>query len=286
MRSKFKIFLLSENSKFFYRLNKELSTLNIELDILNIGDKIPNLPCLILTTSEEVNKFKNPNEKIVKIHAFTQESNFHKYILKIMAVYYIGYKEEYSELTFSLDPGTKHIGLAVFLDDYYLNSHTFYDIDALVKAISNYIEFLQKEGSDIMKLTFKFGMGVFSTALELVSNIYAHLKGRKNINAFLIDESKSSKIKIYGKGKKIQKDEVSALILALRDGIEINNENYVKIFNDLKSKKIKLIQYENHFLKENGDSIEFLKKMIMKLLNRESSLSKSSTILLEQNHFK
>ena len=281
-----KIFLLSENSKFFYRLNKELTSLNIAFNILNIRDKIPNLPCLILTTSEEVNKFENPNEEIVKIHAFTQENNFDKYVLKILAVYHIGYKEEYSELTFSLDPGTKHIGLAVFLDDYYLNSHTFYNVEALVKTIGNYVEFLHNDSGDIMNLTFKFGMGVFSTALELVSNLYTYFKERKNMKGFLIDESKSSKIHIYGQGKKIPKDEVSALILALRDGIEINNENFVKIFNHLKSKKIKLIHYENHFLKENGDSNEFLKKMIVRLLNRESSLSKSSTILLEQNHLK
>ncbi len=259
--------------------------MNIAFKILNIGDKIPNLPCIILTTLEEINNFENPNEKIVHIHAYTQNNNFDKYILKILAAYHIDYKEEYSELTFSLDPGTKHIGLAVFLDDYYLNSHTFYDVDTLIEEISNYIEFLQKEGGDIMKLTFKFGIGVFSTALELVSNVYTFLKDRKYMKVFLIDESKSSKINfISGQEKKIPKDEVSALILALRDGIEINNQNYVKIFNDIKNKRIKLIHFKNHFQKENGESNDSLKKTIIKLLNRESSLSKSSSNLLEQLH--
>jgi len=97
-----KIFLLSENSKFFYKLNKELTSLNIAFKILNIEDKIPNLPCLILTTSEELEKFENPNDDIVKIHAFTQEDDFKKYVLKILAVYHIGFKEKYTELTFSL----------------------------------------------------------------------------------------------------------------------------------------------------------------------------------------
>ena len=73
-----KIFLLSEDSKFFYRLNKELTSLNIAFNILNIGDKIPNFPCLILTTSEEVDKFENPNEDVVKFHAFTHKNNFSK----------------------------------------------------------------------------------------------------------------------------------------------------------------------------------------------------------------
>jgi hypothetical protein len=281
-----KIFLLSEDSKFFYRLNKELTSLNVAFDILNIGDKIPNLPCLILTTSEEVDKFENPNDDIIKIHAFTQKNNFSRYILKILASFYIGYKEEYSELTFSLDPGTKHIGLAVFLDDYYLNSHTFFNINALFKKIRDYVEFLQENSGEMRNLKFKFGMGVFSTALELVSNLYAYFKEQNNMRVFLIDEAKSSKIKIYGHRKKIPKDEVSALILSLRDGIEITHENYVKIFSDIKSNKIKLIHYNNHFIKDNGDSNLILKNVIVKLLNRENSLSKSTVILLEQLKYK
>ena len=281
-----KIFLLSEDSKFFYRLNKELTSLNIAFNILNIGDKIPNLPCLILTTSEEVDKFENPNENIVKIHAFTQRNNFSRYVLRILASYHIEYKEEYSELTFSLDPGTKHIGLAVFLDDYYLNSHTFFNMDALFRKISDYVEFIQENSSETKNLTFKFGMGVFSTALELVSNLYAHFKEQNNMKVYLIDETKSSKINIYGQRKKIPKDEVSALILSLRDGIEITRENYVKIFSDIRSNKIKLIHYNNHFIKENGDSNQILKNLIVKLLNRENSLSKSTVILLEQLQYK
>jgi len=281
-----KIFLLSEDSKFFYRLNKELTSLNIAFNILNIGDKIPNFPCLILTTSEEVDKFENPNEDIVKIHAFTHKKNFSRYVLRILASYHIGYKEEYSELTFSLDPGTKHIGLAVFLDDYYLNSHTFFNIDALFKKIGDYVEFLQKNSSEMRNITFKFGMGVFSTALELVSNLYAYFKEQNNMRVFLIDEAKSSKIKIYGQRKRIPKDEVSALILSLRDGIEITRKNYVKIFSDIKTNKINLIHYNNHFMKENGDSNQILKNLIVKLLSRENSLSKSTVILLEQLQYK
>ena len=277
------IFLLSENLNFFYRLNKELTSLNIAFKILNVGDKIPNLPCLILTTSEEFEKFENPNEDNVKFYSYANDDNFNKYILRVLAAYHIGYKEEYSELTFSLDPGTKHIGLVVFLDDYYLNSHTFFNVDALFKAIRDYVEFLQKDSGDMMNLTFKFGMGVFSTALELVSNLYTYFKERRSMRVYLIDESKSSKINIYGQRKKIPKDEVSALILSLREGIEINNKNYVKIFSDIKSNKIKLIHYNTQ---ENGDSIEFLKNIVVKLLNREYSLSKSSVILFEQLQFK
>ena len=60
----------------------------------------------------------------------------------------------------------------------------------------------------------------------------------------------------------------------------------MKIFRETKSNKIKLIHFENQFIRENGDPIEFLKILVIKLVNREKSLSKSSAILLEQVQFK
>ena len=50
--------------------------------------------------------------------------NFSCYILKILAAYRVNYKDCYSELTFSIDPGTSQIGIIVFLDDFYLHAHT------------------------------------------------------------------------------------------------------------------------------------------------------------------
>ncbi|MFX1382929.1 MAG: hypothetical protein ACFFBP_10850 [Promethearchaeota archaeon] len=258
-----------------------MNRFGIKVKILNFGNKIPNIPCLILTTSEELEKIKNPNENIVKILSYDKNEKFEKYITRLLAAYRIGYEDNYSELIFSIDPGTKNIGLVIFLDNYYLNSHTFYDIENLLKKIREYETYLQKNQISQIDLVFKIGMGVLETALEVVSNLFGQFKEFINTHVFLIDESKTSKIRIYSKEKKIPKHEVSALILALRDGIEINKENYVKVFTDIKNKKIRLIHYNNHFHNNNDISLDVLKDLILKILNGELSLTETYEKLIK-----
>ena len=174
------IFLLSENLNFFYRLNKELNRLTIKFKILNFSDKIPNLTSIVLTTQEELEKIKERVKNNVKILSFAKQDNFEKYILKILAYHRIGIKA-YSDLTFSIDPGTKRIGLVVFLDDYYLESNTYYLKEDLFKSIENYVNFLQEDISKPMNLEFKFGRGIIQITLELVNNIFSLFKNQNDL---------------------------------------------------------------------------------------------------------
>ena len=280
-QNKLNIFIFSANSKFFYNLNKELIRLGIKAKILNFETKIPNIACIILTTKEELANLKNPNDKIVKILAYDKNENFEKYMTRVISTYRIGYKKNYIEFLFSIDPGTKHIGLVAFLDDYYLISHTFYNIDNLLEKARKYFTYLQENQQFELSLIFKVGMGVLETTLEVVSNIFRHFKKYDQLRIILIDESKTSKISIYNGDKKIPKHEASALILALRDGIEINKENFVRIFSDIKNKRLSLIHYNNHFHHSPDDSSEILKDLIYKLVNGELSLIESSEKLIQ-----
>jgi len=203
-------------------------------------------------------------------------------MIKFIAAYRIGYKDSYSELTFSIDPGTKHIGLVVFLDDYFLSSYTIYDKKDLIKKLKQYIEFLQNDDQSLLKLNFKFGRGVVPITLNLVSQIFNIPKYRKNTQVLLIDESKSSKIKICNRsGKKIPKDEASALILALRDGIEVNHTNYKEIFNQIKSKKIRTSVFKKENFDNNNEITLNLREIAEKVLNDKLSLSKSIQMIRE-----
>ncbi|MFX1420602.1 MAG: hypothetical protein ACFE9N_17025, partial [Promethearchaeota archaeon] len=139
------IFVLTEDLNFFYRLNKELQHLQIKFKVLNIGNKIPDIPnSLILSTLDEMYTFENIDKIKEKILPYTKEDDFEKYILKLLATIRIS-KKIYSEIVFSIDPGTKHLGLVVFLDDYYLRSHTFYEKHNLIKKIQMYVNTF-KEG--------------------------------------------------------------------------------------------------------------------------------------------
>ncbi|MFX1301871.1 MAG: hypothetical protein ACFFBV_14120 [Promethearchaeota archaeon] len=266
---------------FFFRLNKELNHRNITFKILNIGNKIPEFGALVLTTCEEFKKY-NLNNLKTKILAYDKNENFEKFMIKFIAAYKIGYKDRYSELTFSIDPGTKHIGLVVFLDDYFLISHTIYDKEELIKKLKKYIEFLQNDDQSSLKLHFKLGRGVVPITLNLVSKIFNIPKYRKIPQILLIDESKSSKIKLCDRaGKKIPKDEASALILALRDGIEVNETNYIKIYDQIKSKKLRTNAFKKENFDNNNELTLNLREIAEKVLNDELSLSKSIQMIKE-----
>ncbi len=273
------LYIYTENLNFFYRLNKELNRLNIKFEILKIRTKLPTLPSIILTTSEEIQKFEKTNEKL-KILPYSYGDNFKYFILRVLALYKIDFKDNYSELTFSIDPGTNQIGIVIFLDDYYLNSHTIYEKEDFIKTINEYINCFQKEDSNILRLNFKFGRGVIQITTDLLKKVYKTFKDRKLMKVYLIDESKSSKIKIQNRKKKLRtKHEASALIIALRKGIKVKARNYLKIINQNIIKNFNNYNNEIIELEHNNDKESNLKEVIDKILNNEISLCNSSILI-------
>jgi len=266
------IFIYSENLNFFYLVNRELNQFNIKFKILNFGDKIPSFPCIIITTVKELERIESPNKKVV-ILSYDKNDNFNQFILRVLASYRIGYKEQYSNLIFSIDPGSKHIGILIYLDDYYLNSHTIYNKEDLIIKIKDYVQALQKT-DDLISLKFKFGKGVLPMTINLINIVYNLFKNRVNMKFYLIDESKSSKIKM----RKISKHESSALVLSFRDGVEINILDFQNDINHLKSKKLKK---ENFLVEniENSNNMLTFNEIAEKLLNGELTLSESTEML-------
>ena len=284
MRNRNKIYVLTENLSFFYRINKELNKFNIPFKILNISKKIPPAPSIILTTTADVKKLEKQHENVIFL-SYSKNENFDEYILRVISAYRVGYKDYYSEMTFAIDPGNK-CGLIVFLDDYYLISHCCFEKRDLLNKIKHYIKNFQKDNPDLLKVTLKFGRGVLPVTQDLVQQVYQLLNETKNMKIQLIDEFKSSKIKIKYKikDKKISKDEASALILALRDGIEINQDNYISIFNHVKSRKLKREEYK----KENFENVNEKKKFSQEIaeiaeevLNGNLTLTNSSQMIKE-----
>jgi len=184
------------------------------------------------------------------------------------------------KLTFSIDPGKK-IGLMVFLDNYYFDSYCCYRTEELIEKIVKIMRVFQINNPDLIHVDFKFGRGVLSITYELVKNIYKIFKSRQNLRVYLIDESRTSKIKNLNKfkGKKVSKDEISALILAMREGIEVTHENYIKIFNQIKSKKLKLNPISKRDIESNNGALFKIEDIIEKVLSGECSLIESSQLI-------
>jgi len=279
------LYILTENLNFFYKINKRLIEKRIKPEILNPGNKIPNNPSIILTTRYEFEKHYTKDFK-VNFLVYSKGENFEQYLLRIIAAYRIEYKNNYLSLTFSIDPGKK-IGLMIFLDDYYLDSFCCYDKDELLVAIRNFIHTFQDNNPNLMELTFKLGIGVPSFTCELIENIFKFLHGRKNVNIFLINEYKSSKMRIIKKQKErnFTKDEISALILALRKGIEVHEKNYDPIY---KQKGLNKLQNEGVFKRDFekiDENINTIGEIAEKVLRGEISLKESTRLINEIRNY-
>ncbi|MHA1281331.1 MAG: hypothetical protein ACTSQP_02395 [Promethearchaeota archaeon] len=274
-----KIFLLTEDLSFFYQINKGLNVLNIKFKILNDFKKIPDIPSILITTSKEKSKINDYNKEKVIVFSFREEENLKEFLMKILAAIKIGYKKDYNHLLFSIDPGTKHLGLAVFLDDFYLISHTFYNKEDLISKVFEYINYFEpkQNNNGNFNLTFKFGRGLFQLVQELSDEFFNRLSYKKSIKIYLIDEAKSSKIKL----KHFSKHEISAVILAFRDGIEMNSNNYKHIFNKIKFKQLGKEDYKKELNTTNNNVSLKLEDIILKLIHSEMSLTDSLKLIKE-----
>jgi len=272
------LYILTEDLNFFYILKNELDKHKIKFQILNLDAKVPKIASIILTTSEDIDKLEVRSYKNYLVYSKNQD--FTNYFIKVIAAFRIGYKKYYSRLTFSIDPGKK-LGLMIFLEDYYLNSYCCFEISEIFTIIQNYYETFQKDSQEIMFLDFKLGRGVLPITFDLVKHIYRIYNDRKNLRVFLIDEFRSSKIRSSEDhaGRKFSKDEISALILAFRNGILVTSNNYETIFEQIKNKKLNTGKFRG--LKSNNDETDLsdLKDVIEKVLNCDIALNEAMKIL-------
>jgi len=272
------LYILTEDLNFFYLLKRALDKYKIHFQILNLDSKIPDIPSIILTTSNEYRKRGDKNRAICLV--YSKNIDFDKYFLHVIAAVRIGYKEYYSTLTFSIDPGKK-LGLMVFLDDYYLDSYCCFEKRNFFAIIQKFIDTFEEDTTTLMKLNFKLGRGVLDITYNLVKQIYFMFRNRNDLGVCLIDEFKSSQFRLSRDivGKKYTKDEISALILAFRSGIDVRFDNYEDIFEQIRMKKKFIGKTETEKSENQDEPLLSLKDVVEKVLTGKITLSNAIEII-------
>jgi len=92
------IYILTENLNFFYKINNGLKNKRVQFRILTFWDKIPNIPSVILTTTKESSQIELVN-KDINLLEYIEGDDINQYILKVLAVYRLGY-QNYDNLIF------------------------------------------------------------------------------------------------------------------------------------------------------------------------------------------
>ena len=271
------IYILTENLNFFYKLNNGLKNKRIQFRILTFWDKIPNIPSVILTTSKEANQIEIVNKDTILLE-FIEGDDINQYILKVLAVFRLGY-QDYDNLLFSIDPGLNHIGIVVFLDDYFFDSSTLTENSQVIKYIQKLVYSIQQDNTNPLSLDIKFGRSLLGTTQDLVNCALSTFSNILDMKVFLIDESNTSKIKISKQGKKFPKHEAAALILSFREGLDVNYQNYRTIFKKKKQIALNrelLSRYNEPYTKEY---IMRFSKIAEAVITGEKSLSESIKLI-------
>ena len=150
----------------------------------------------------------------------------------------------------------------------------------LIEVINNYILCFQKGNSNPITLILKFGRGVISITTDLLKLVYDTFSKRKSMKVYLVDESRTSKIKIQDKKKQVgTKHEVSALIIAMRKGFEVDSSNYLQIISKKIFQNTKYHEGRENDWEEVQENKLNLRKIIERLLINDISLSKSSELI-------
>lgn len=278
------IYILSEDLNFFFRVNKELKNRNIKSRILNIGKEIPDIPkSVILITENELPKYKNYETVQEKLLVFNRGESFDKYMIKLMAAHKVSINN-YLDILFSIDPGTKKHGLAVFLDELYLNSVTYYETSDLMNGIKKYHQSLQERSENQLNVIVKFGKGVLPITLKFIEACFDYFES-ESTKFLIIDEFKSSKTKLYKENKKrLPKDEASAIFIALREGTEIFKNSEVSIMNQIKIQALKKEELmKTSVLIREPDNI-VLKNIGEEILKGNFTLSKSIELMRQRQY--
>ena len=271
------IYILTENLNFFYKINNGLKDKRVQFRILTFWDKIPNIPSVILTTAKESSQIEIVN-KDTNLLEFIDGDDINQYILKVLAVFRLGY-QDYDNLIFSIDPGLNHIGIVVFLDDYFFDSSTLTDNSQVINYIKKYYDSIQQDNTNPLSLGIKIGRGLLETTQNLVNRAFSTFSNILNMKVCLIDESNTSKIKISFLGKKFPKHEAAALILSFREGLDVNYQNYRTKFETNKTNSLNRELLSRYIESYTKDYVVIFSKIAEEVIMGGKTLTESIKLI-------
>ncbi len=210
---KINIYLYSNDSRFFYKINTRLKQLHVPFDILNSDAKL-KVNGIILTTKKEFDEI-SPKKQSNQFLIYSNIQDFEEYIMHVLASHKFGFRKRYSDLIFSIDPGRNKSGMAIFLDEYFLISKVVFNQENLLDNIRKFISYYNADDSIPLYIKIFFGVGVPSLVESILQALSEEFKKNLPIS-YLVDERYTSKIKYNKKILKISKHEISAIWIAIR----------------------------------------------------------------------
>jgi hypothetical protein len=224
------LLLFVKDLRVFYILNKKLREKNINFGILEELTFLPHRDTVIVSDFRGLNEIQSVHDfsKVKHLYTLVNYDEFPTYDALIINLIRILNKiQVFSKLTCAIDPGTKIIGMAYFLDEKLLFTENVYDKEMVIDRM-NMVALSLK----MSRMTIKLGNGDLRSLGDLLRLILGYNQDHTlmvSTKIYLVSEFGSSKhkkphyyfkekIPRYGIPSEMTRHEKAAITIGIRDG--------------------------------------------------------------------
>ncbi len=198
----YEIAVMTLDGRAYYKITSMLKEMGLKFDNLMPGEVLNPGVKLIITTEKEKNLMSH--DKILSLEELSRDP----YLGKEQIMDYL-YTNGEESIIIGIDPG-KRVGIAVYYRQKELMGAVLNSIDETIVKVVKLIE-----NTHSKKKIVRIGNGEPEIAEKIANELSKRLK---NTVIELVDERGTSSLSKITSGKKVGRDQRSAMIIALRQG--------------------------------------------------------------------
>jgi hypothetical protein len=218
------VYIYTHDARLFYLLTRKLTNEKTVWIALNSFNEVPHWKnTLLITTQKDIIRY-NPNFlSDIIVLKLSADMNIEEMYLRIQQAFHRIHN--INKITISIDPGSVETGVALFLNDIFMDSQICYNRNQLMQIIEQYFQIFPTHYKII-----KIGHGYARNTRYLVTYFFSDHFKEENVNFYKVNEYSSSQSSGMGFNKTISRHERAAISIGIRKGELITANNYQELF--------------------------------------------------------
>ena len=204
--------IYTHEARLFYKLTKKFQQVSIKFNAIDSFEQINPKYRVLITTKEDMEKYNPHIPNHITLIIINSDQSLDEIVL--LTKQKLKFINDFNDLIIAIDPGSTTSGIAVFLDDGFIYSRDFYNIDHLL----NFIQIAFKTYKHHQKI-IKLGNGNSKLTRFFLDKLFTIQITENNIHYLLVDEYGSSNYKEDGLSSFLSKHENAALLIGRRKGV-------------------------------------------------------------------
>ncbi len=209
--------IYTNEARLFYKLTKKFKEESIKFNAINSFEQINPIFRVLITTKEDLEKYNPTVPSHITMLIINSDQSLDEIVL--LTKQKLKYINDFNDLIIAIDPGSKTSGIAVFLDDGFIYSRDFHNINHLLNYIQMAFSTFQHHQNII-----KLGNGNPEITRYFLNQLFTFQIPENNIQYLLVDEYGSSSYKGDGSSSSLSKHENAAILIGRRKGVLLTSD--------------------------------------------------------------